>query len=291
MKFRNIAILAVLSAVSFTMLGCGGNEEKKSDWKKINTISIEQKNNIGGFDNKYFGITVGYAGEIHYTTDAGKTWPRASNTSFCRFGLDIIDKNIAWCCGNAGHVRKTTDGGKTWIAVKNFGGSEPDQCRYISFLDDKIGWVASPTLLGSTTDGGNTWNTLTLPDGIGEILAINLFDEKTGYVIDNNKKLYVTKDGGSTWESNSLGISDFGTLVYRTNGVALGFNNKNDGLLFYFDENSNLNYATTNDGGKTWTKQPKPKTSAYGPLYLSQDNKFLTVNTDSNTKLVVLKKK
>src|SRR5512146_3271532 len=143
-------------------------------WQVIRQAQYEQSIYQAGFLDDSFGITVGYSGGVYYTTDGAQTWSQANNTSYCRFGLDIVDQQTAWNCGNGGHVRLSTDGGKNWQAVADFGGSEPDHCRYLSFLDARTGWAAAPELLGTTTDAGTTWNTLALPKDIKDMAAIAL---------------------------------------------------------------------------------------------------------------------
>lgn len=72
-----------------------------SNWTVVVENKIGHRNYIGGFLDDTFGITVGYSGEIHYTNDGGQTWPKAQNSSACRYSLDIVDENLAWCGGNA----------------------------------------------------------------------------------------------------------------------------------------------------------------------------------------------
>ena len=94
---------------------------------------------VAGFHDDGFGITVGYSGDVRYTTDGGQLWTSAENKSWCRYGLDIVDEKTAWHCGNGGHVRASTDGGQTWQTVADFGPNQPDHCRFLSFLDAKTG--------------------------------------------------------------------------------------------------------------------------------------------------------
>src|SRR5512143_1438269 len=127
-------------------------EAVKEPWQVAQKLTYTHAVYYAGFMNESFGMTVGYGGEVHYTNDGGASWPQAANSSKCRFGLEIVDDQVAWHCGNGGHVRKSTDGGKTWQAVADFGPSEPNQCRFLSFLDDTTGWAATPSQLAATND-------------------------------------------------------------------------------------------------------------------------------------------
>jgi len=295
MKKKNILAIIGITILSIGLIGCGNstsaaNTKNESNWEVSKTLDISHKNNIGGFYNDNFGITVGYSGEIHYTNDGGAPWPRSTNTSMCRFGLDIVSEKIAWCCGNGGHIRKSLDGGQNWVAVKDFGRSLPNQCRYISFLDDKKGWVASPKLLGATIDGGETWTEITLPSGIGNILSMNLLNEKIGYLVDSNSKLYTTKDSGATWETKDVKTTDMSTMVWDTNTTLLKFTDDKNGTFFYGNNDVKLKCIKTSDGGATWNEELLPDVNG-GGLYLSHDGKILSINTDQGNKITLLNHK
>ena len=293
MKIKKLVLSLVATLPLLGLVACGTSSKDACEWSKIKSVDIYNKSYYAGFEDKNYGETVGYSGEIHYTTDGGKTWPKGQNESYCRFGLDIVSKNVSWCCGNGGHVRLTIDGGKTWSKVTDYGDMEPNQCRYMSFFDDTTGWIAAPAKLGNTTDGGKTWNDAKLPDGIGDILSMNALDKDTAYLVDSNSKLYTTTNGGKSWTSNKIPTKDMENTVSRTNSQILRFSDKKNAVFFYFDNDENLHYLVTKDGGKTWNENSmgKLKKAGYGGLYLSHDGKTLTINDSLGTILVVLAKK
>ncbi len=254
----------------------------KEPWQVAEKISYSHAVNYAGFLNKSFGITVGYAGETHYTTDGGATWPLAANSSMCRFGLEIVDDQVAWHCGNGGHVRKSTDGGKTWQAVANFGPNEPNQCRFLSFLDATTGWAATPSQLAATNDGGTTWQDVALPEGILSILAISLRTPQDGYLLGSSGKLYVTADGGKSWTPQALGFtknafpgkmpSPLATMRFtdeKHGMVIMSRGNQEDGFYIWSEY--------TDDGGATWREDKVPVAKGIPNLYLSRDGSILTV--------------
>ena len=91
----------------------------ESSWSIVLDTEISHPTNMAGFLNESFVITVGPYGEIHYSVDGGQTWPEGENESMCRFSLDIVDENIAWCGGAGNNVRSSVDGGKTWRALED----------------------------------------------------------------------------------------------------------------------------------------------------------------------------
>jgi photosystem II stability/assembly factor-like uncharacterized protein len=257
-------------------------------WKVIRHIQYEQSLYQAGFLDDSFGIMVGYAGMVAYTTDGGENWSPGKNTSLCRFGLDIVDRQTAWNCGNGGHVRVSTDGGKTWQAVANFGSSEPDQCRFLSFLDAQTGWAASPQLLGATTDGGTTWKTLALPKGLLNIEAISLRTATEGYLLDTTGTVFVTTDGGLTWTTRSLGLAGNEKLsIASAPTAAMRFTDALHGMVV-FDLMDGVFSVRTADGGKTWNREPVGITYQSPTLYLGHDGLTLTM-IDKLSDLTVLR--
>lgn len=295
MNLKRVISIIGISTLSFGLMGCGTTSESKIDdtnWEVVRTVNNTKANanHIGGFLNENFGLTVGYRGEMHYTTDGGDSWPAGTNESLCRYGLNILNENLAWSCGNGGDVRKTTDGGKTWVEVTDFGDNMPNQCRYLSFLDENTGWIAAPKKLGSTSDGGQTWLTLSLPSDIKDIIAIDLLDKNTGYLVDTNSKLYLTNDGGLTWTNKTINIDNLPNSTWSTNLSLIRFTDKDNGTIFYYGSEKKLKCSITKDAGDTWEEQTMPDIKGLG-LFLTPDGKYLSVNGSSGESITLLKQK
>ncbi len=268
-------------------------EVPKEPWKVVATSTYNHSVNYAGFMNQSFGITIGYGGEVHYTSDSGATWPLATNNSMCRFGLEIVDDQVAWHCGNGGHVRKSTDGGKTWQAVANFGPNEPNQCRFLSFLDGTTGWAATPSQLAVTSDGGTTWQDIALPEGILSVLAISLRTPQDGYLLGSSGKLYVTSDGGKSWAPQALEFTkDTFSGKMPAPLTAMRFMDEKHGVIVLSRGNANDGFYTwsayTVDGGATWREDKVPVAKGIPYLYLSHDGSALTVLDTILRKITVL---
>ncbi len=257
-------------------------ETPKEPWKAVATSNYNHSVNYVGFMNKSFGITIGYGGEVHYTTDGGTTWPLATNSSMCRFGLEIVDDQVAWHCGNGGGVRKSTDGGKTWHAVANFGPNEPNQCRFLSFLDGTTGWAATPSQLAATSDGGTTWQEITLPQGILSIMAIELRTPQNGYLLGSSGKLYMTTDGGKSWTPQALEFTKNAFPGKMPSPLAaMRFTDEKHGMVVMSRGNQDDGFyiwsSYTEDGGTSWRQDMVPVAKGIPYLYLSRDGTILTV--------------
>jgi photosystem II stability/assembly factor-like uncharacterized protein len=281
-------MLITLIVMGIALQGC-------SKWSVVRQSEVDFNVTIAGFSDEDKGITAGYAGECHYTTDAGKEWPKADNNSYCRFGLEIINNSAAYTCGNAGHVRFSDDGGKTWELVTNFGEMQPNQCRYLSFSDGKTGWIASVRLLAATTDQGSSWNELVLPEGRGGIKAIDTWAANQGCILDNKYDLYFTDDGGNTWERRTIqtGREGIDKKITPAPNTVMRFTDRNQGVIIVqaaVQDKTKLIEMRTTDGGKTWSEEEIPiEAFESSVLFLTRDARFLTVY-DTVNGITVLKK-
>jgi photosystem II stability/assembly factor-like uncharacterized protein len=243
-----------------------------------------------GFLDETHGITVGYSGEVHYTTDGGKTWPAGANTSLCRFGLDVVSAQVAWHCGNGG-IGFSSDGGKTWTNVKGtYSTSDSFPCHFLSFLDATTGWAANDSDLARIDNGGNTWTAIKLPAGMGgSIAAIDLRTATDGYVLDSAGTVWATANGGNTWTSKPLGLTG-GTIATAKQQLAgINFTDATHGVVVarLAGTAPKLVAFHTSDGGATWQTEQIGLVFGSGDdtvsLYLAHDGVSLTVLDAFNT--------
>lgn len=276
------------------LAGCGGPSagpvdtpggdapEAVNSWQVVGTSGVGQPVYYAGFLDEAFGVTVGYGGDVRYSTDGGATWAEGENSSMCRFGLEVVDEQTAWNCGNGGHVRLSTDGGRTWQPVTNFGPSAPNHCRFLSFLDATTGWAAAPSLLGMTADGGETWQEIVLPEGVTTIAAIHLRTPRDGYLLDADGRLFVTSDGGASWSGRALDFTAEALLMRAASPtVVLRFVDEQRGMIVLPRGSADEGYAPwsayTEDGGASWRLDRLPVEGGLPFLFLSRDLSVLTL--------------
>jgi photosystem II stability/assembly factor-like uncharacterized protein len=170
-------------------------------------------------------------------------------------------------------VLRTTDAGKTWMTISNAfaastDGPPPGQLPFggqksgIGFLNASTGWVtgtvSAPDLawLYVTYDGGSTWHqqSLLMPLGIASvrlsILSPTFFSATDGILpitfvnsaTDSNIAIaiYVTHDGGSTWQSTTPLPREFSIVDFADSQHGWA----TDGSILY----------RTSDGGQHWTQ-------------------------------------
>ena len=127
------------------------------------------------FVNDTRGVAVGASGGIAYTNDGGTTWNYANFSFIDRTGIQsstsfndvhFASANVVYAVGSSGAMAKSTDGGVNWSFVKTTFYNTGRNINAVWFLDDNKGYI------------GGQWN-----------------------AIDSIPRLYVTNNGGATWDS------------------------------------------------------------------------------------------
>jgi len=257
----------------------------QTSWQKVVDVNPTQRIYIAGFGDAAHGITGGYFGATYDTVDGGKTWTKAKNYSLCRWGLDIVSDTIAFTCGSGGDNRKTADGGQTWTEMADFGPDQPpDQCRFISFVDAKTGWVAAPAVMARTSDAGATWTQVKLPDGMDKVAALDLLGDTqlTALVLGADGKIYKSVDNGATWSSRPVSVADH-QITFDPGSApvnALRFQNAREGTAIAYETSPRQAWVAlqTTNGGDSWvvesvTGEMDPQSA----VYLSGDGRYVTL--------------
>ncbi len=153
---------------------------------------------------------------FYRTPDAGRSWtlqplPLPATIS----GYMAITETPLIFSGNVEHILipvhlslpdssqaiffSSSDRGQTWQASNPLGNANA-----YSFIDLQTGWVWAESALYTTTNGGQTWQTVSsnLPDGFSPT-QLKFVSPQTGWALgfDENfqSQLFVSHDGGQTW--------------------------------------------------------------------------------------------
>ena len=204
------------------------------------------------------GYSVGYAGNIYKTTDAGENWNQLTvsgnagsrNYNACYFFDDNTGIVIG---GNESNdairtIIKTTDGGNNWSVIFD---NLASWLRGVHFSSATRGYaVGDQGTVIKTSDGGENWHQLTLPGNTASrrYNDVHFIDDQTGIVVGGNPQndsiqtILKTSDGGTSWSIVSDNIGSMLNAVHfydNTHGYAVG----DWGTILY-----------TSDAGENWNK-------------------------------------
>ena len=125
-----------------------------------------------------------------------------------------------------------------------------------------------------TTDGGATWQKLTVTSDALDFRDIDAVNAQTAYVlaIGNGpaSRIYKTTDAGKTW------TLQFKNADQRAFLDAMSFWDANNGIVFGDSVDGQLYILTTNDGGRVWSRVP----NANLPPALENEGAFAASGTN-----------
>ncbi|OFY70180.1 MAG: hypothetical protein A3G23_08505 [Bacteroidetes bacterium RIFCSPLOWO2_12_FULL_37_12] len=152
-------------------------------------------------------------------------------------------------------------GDKGTLVKYNFSGTQQQKISLnternlnsIVFTSSTTGYVCGTNnLLLKTSDGGNTWVTLTAESfsDEGDNNSLYFFNDSVGFLTGNMKKILKTTNGGLTWDTLSYDVQS----GYREYYSKIYFVNSTLGFISGY---SNVNYTKkyflrTQDGGNIW---------------------------------------
>jgi photosystem II stability/assembly factor-like uncharacterized protein len=128
--------------------------------------------------------------------------------------------------------------------------------RGISAASDRVIWAsgANGTVI-RTSDGGTTWQRLTVPGGDKlDFRDIDAVDDRTAYVLSigpgEQSRIFKTSDAGATWTEQFVNRDPEAFFD------AMDFWDANRGVAISDSVKGQFVLLTTRDGGKTWTRVP-----------------------------------
>jgi photosystem II stability/assembly factor-like uncharacterized protein len=137
-------------------------------------------------------------------------------------------------------------------------------------LSEDQGWVVVNNQLYWTSDGGNSWNSISssIP-GLTNIAAVDFIDNREGRVLmvssggdDPVFSLARTHDGGMTWETWALPLFSPGDVNGLSSDIYMQWLDSQTGWLV-IKRATGINFSMgslfgTTDGGQTWTQLSIP---------------------------------
>lgn len=285
-----LLISSLLLVLSRSPRGSTGNTTSKSGGGLTTLLALHMIDGSRGW-----GLT---QRAVLSTGDGGVHWKNVTPPGAALSKSSIADFRTATIASIA---TSGSDGASTQVLHTADGGTNWQQAtiplpfpRQISFVDAQHGWLlaavqalggaAEPVSVFRTVDGGKTWSNVSsalfadttppgrLPYG-GQKTGLYFLDSLTGWLTGtvfapNLAWLYITHDGGTTWQQQTLPPTP-GVPSARFTVLAPRFFSASEGILpIIFSDDTTGNAITTaiyttHDGGKTWqSTQPLPNASS-----------------------------
>jgi photosystem II stability/assembly factor-like uncharacterized protein len=222
---------------------------------------FNQDLNLGSiwFTSNQTGYVAGAYTCILKTTDAGVSWNQVHiDTTGNLNSIVFPTPEVGIAVGDFGLVMKTADGGTTWtsqhlgdtIQFHSIGVFSPDTMIVNGIEQGVVSWYSAPVNYRST-DGGETWTRLLLPENYPYTWAITAQTGGTAYATGYTGCLVKTQDYGNTWTTiydYKVPPTHFGGGIYgidfpttQTGYAITGGYEIPDGMIL-----------KTTDGGETW---------------------------------------
>ncbi|MGB7539696.1 MAG: hypothetical protein WBM17_14235 [Anaerolineales bacterium] len=282
----------------FFTAGCAAAESPDSaagcssdDWTLLRSMRFGQSTLSVMFGDENFGVAGDLSGKIYYTEDGGTTWTGTIKAGPSRAALEILEGNTGiWYLGVGGDLEHSVDRGRTWKSAGPFPWTR--HVEYISFSDKLNGWgmTTEQSDFYTTADGGKTWKTIPLPEGMAAPAALHLRTPSDGYILDTAGHLFISADGGTSWEIRSLGLGDGETIPTLNHSAAIRFSDALHGvaaLTTIRGGSGRTRALRTSDGGATWTEEILAV--PMGMFHLSRDGIYLThVDLNDHGKITLL---
>lgn len=258
--------------------GTSWNEQESQTTLTLNSVQFINENEgwIVGGKSEYQSESKGI---ILHTIDAGNTWS-IDSVSTHLFDVCFVNSQKGWILGEDGKYFFTENGGIDWLPddflsliFPTVPYSSLEDLVSIHFIDESNGWViGSGGGVVKTIDGGDTWETNMISDVL-ENREVFFLDSLKGWITGhtdtgvsgapiNPSDLWLTSDGGQTWEPNSNSsftrIRDVNSIVFANDdlGWCVGKfkpSNSLGWLNLLFPPTLRNNYISqTNNGGEDW---------------------------------------
>ena len=167
------------------------------------------------------GFVVGRLNGVHFV-DAQKGWVVGG-------GVDALGKYFS--------LLYTENGGLTWLVNAQYGPIRND----VHFTDSPNGWLAAEnSIIDYTRDGGQNWNA-SLVDAENSITlnGVHFITPQEGWTVGkidyaDTGVIYSTKDGGATWEQETIPES---------------------GILFDVHDAGEASIWTVGESGSVWKRE------------------------------------
>ena len=249
-------------------------------WKLVSPVSFTAAAYAVATD-LYGDVFVGTDGQgLWRSMDNGSSWSRTGSALSNQIFSISTDVNGKVYAISGGAIFVSTDKGATW---NTYGGqSTPTSLMSISVAPSGYVFIGQNggTSWYRSTDGGNTWTSLSL--WVGGVNPFAFSRSGNIYFASNGNGVYVSTDGGASWNKKNSGLPVLAYGDIPAASVALA---NDDTILVAIDSLASIGNGyvpdgvgvyTSTDGGDSWriVGQYFSKFGATS-LLASQDGKYI----------------
>lgn len=218
------------------------------------------------------GWSVGENGVVLKTVDGGVNWISVSppvNAYFKR--VRFLNSSLGYIVGAGGEILKSNDGGESWLRLSS---GTTEALNDIFILSETNVCVVGDNGTVLLSIDGNNFSIISQTSGVTtDLNGVTFFDTHVGWAVGDSGSLIVTKDGGLTWEDQTVTDTRTGLRV-TSNLSSVAFFNLNDGLV----TGAAGLILRTSDSGYTWSSMSDR--IWYGGAYQSLADIYPTRTTD-----------
>ncbi|MEP6636188.1 MAG: YCF48-related protein [Acidobacteriota bacterium] len=147
--------------------------------------------------------------------------------------------------------------------------------RGVSAVSERVAWASgSGSTVLRTTDGGVSWQKLTVTADQLDFRDIDAVDAQTAYVLSigngSVSRIYKTSDAGATWTEQFRNVDPKGFLD------SMSFWDSAHGIVIGDSIEGQFYILTTENGGRSWQRTP----SSYLPPALDNEGAFAASGTN-----------
>lgn len=192
------------------------------------------------------GWCVGENGVVLMTVDGGVNWISVSPPINAFFNsVRFLDGTTGYAVGNGGEIIKSNDAGQSWLRLSS---GTTENLREVFVISATAICVVGDNGTVLLSIDGTNFSSVSQTDGVtANLNGVTFFDAHVGWAVGDAGTLIVTKDGGLTWEDQTV-IDTRTGLKVTGNLRSVAFYNLNDGLVV---GDAGL-ILRTSDSGYTW---------------------------------------
>lgn len=229
----------------------------QAQWQQQNSGTNANLNGLQ-FISATIGFAVGDNGVILKTTDGGSNWvPQTSPTTANLLSIKFVNATTGYITAQDTFFLKSSNGGNSWsIEQLDTIGINPGSCFFcqynlVDFYDSQNGLIVlseGQLTNARTTNGGVNWSMKTEGLSAAYTTGISWPVKDTLYILDVNRKLAKSVNGGNSWSETSLATGN--VFFYSVNFV-----NSKIGYVAGQRSGNNRSFINkTTDGGNSWVE-------------------------------------